>query len=245
LKRGAIPLYHQLKAAILREIDGGRWRPGERMPTEDDLARRFRVSKITVRQALRDLAQIGVIRREQGRGTFLQGPPLEEGPRELKSFTAEMRGHGMAASSRVLEHGIVAAPPDIARRLGLEPDTAVFRLHRLRLADDRPMGVQTAYVPSALVPGIERIDFTGASLYEVLATSYGLYAASARETHQAVAMPEDVAPLLQTAVGAPALRAERLALLGDERPLECVRSIMRGDRYTVVLDLTRATPGSW
>ena len=236
LKRGAIPLYHQLKAAILREIDGGRWRPGERMPTEDDLARRFRVSKITVRQALRDLAQIGVIRREQGRGTFLQGPPLEEGPRisAVKLF-----------SSRVLEHGIVAAPPDIARRLGLEPDAAVFRLHRLRLADDRPMGVQTAYVPSALVPGIERIDFTGASLYEVLATSYGLYAASARETHQAVAMPEDVAPLLQTAVGAPALRAERLALLGDERPLECVRSIMRGDRYTVVLDLTRATPGSW
>ena len=245
LKRGATPLYHQLKASILKDIEAGRWHPGDQIPTEDALSARFRVSKITVRQALRDLAQLGFIRREQGRGTFLQGPPLEEGPRELKSFTAEMRGHGMAASSRVLEHGIVAAPPEIARSLALEEGTPVFRLHRLRLADTRPMGVQTAYVPAALAPGIEEIDFTDGSLYEVLASRYSLYPASARETHQAVAMPEDVAPLLHTAVGAPALRAERLAVLADGRPLECVQSIMRGDRYKVVLDLTRATHAPW
>jgi GntR family transcriptional regulator len=245
LKRGAVPLYHQLKAAILKEIDAGRWRPGDQMPTEDALAARFRVSKITVRQALRDLAQSGLIRREQGRGTFLQAAPLEEGPRELKSFTAEMRSHGMAASSRVLEHAIVPAPPEIAHHLGLEAGAEVFRLHRLRLADGRPMGVQTAYVPSALTPGIEHVDFTDASLYEVLGSRYALYPASARETHQAVAMPEDAAPLLQAPVGAPALRAERMALLADQRPLEYVQSIMRGDRYKVVLDLTRAAHTSW
>ena len=245
LKRGAIPLYHQLKAAILKQIEAGRWRPGDRLPTEDALAARFHVSKITVRQALRDLAQQGFIRREQGRGTFLQGAPLEEGPRELKSFTAEMRGHGMSATSRVLEHGIVPAPPGIARSLALDARAPVFRLHRLRLADARPMGLQTAYVPSALAPGIEEVDFTDASLYEVLASRYSLYPASARETHQAVAMPDDAARLLRTAAGAPALRAERLAVLADGRPLECVQSIMRGDRYKVVLDLTRAAPVPW
>ena len=245
LKRGALPLYHQLKAAILKDIEAGRWRPGDQIPTEDALAARFRVSKITVRQALRDLAQLGFIRREQGRGTFLQGPPLEEGPRELKSFTAEMRGHGMEASSRVLEHGLVPAPPEIARSLAVDEGSSLFRLHRLRLADARPMGLQTAYVPSALAPGIERVDFTDASLYEVLASRYSLYPASARETHQAIAIPEDVAPLLHTAIGAPALRAERLALLADGRPLECVQSIMRGDRYRVVLDLTRPTHALW
>src|SRR3982750_1651105 len=115
---------------------------------------RFRVSKITVRQALRDLTQLGYVRREQGRGTFVQGPPLEEGPRELKSFTTEMRGHGFRATSRVLEQGVIVPPLEGGGRLELREESAVFRLPRLRLADGEPMGLQTAFVPLALVPGI-------------------------------------------------------------------------------------------
>ena len=241
LKRGApVPLYHQLKAALLRDIESGRWRPGERLPTEDELIARFSVSKITVRHALHDLTQLGYIRREQGRGTFVQGPPLEEGPRELKSFTSEMQGHGFRATSRVLEQGVVAAPPDIAGRLELDEGEPVFRLHRLRLADGEPMGLQTAYIPMRLAPGIDELSFADASLYEVLASRYSLYAAGARETHQAVSVPEDVAPLLRAPAGSPALAAERLTSLQDGRPLELVHSIMRGDRYKIVLDLTGA-----
>lgn len=235
-----MPLYHQLKASILRDIDAGRWRPGEQLPTEDALMTRFHVSKITVRQALRDLAQLGYIRREQGRGTFVQGPPLEEGPRELKSFTSEMRGHGLIASSRVLEQGIVPAPSDVAVNLEIPEGQPVFRLHRLRLADAEPMGLQTAFVPTHLVPNIELLSFSNASLYELLATRYALYPASARETHQAVPVPEDAAPLLRAPAGSPALKAERLTTLADGRRLEYVHSIMRGDRYKIVLDLTRA-----
>lgn len=239
LKRGApVPLYHQLKAALLDDIASGRWRPGERLPTEDELIARFHVSKITVRHALRDLTQLGYIRREQGRGTFVQGPPLEEGPRELKSFTSEMQGHGFRATSRVLEQGVVAAPPDVAARLGLDEGESVFRLHRLRFADGEPMGLQTAYIPMRLAPGIDQLSFADASLYEVLAARYSLYAAGARETHQAVPVPEDVAPLLRAPAGSPALAAERLTSLQDGRPLELVHSIMRGDRYKIVLDLT-------
>ena len=234
-----MPLYHQLKASILRDIDAGRWRPGEQLPTEDALMARFSVSKITVRQALRDLAQLGYIRREQGRGTFVQGPPLEEGPRELKSFTAEMRSHRLRASSRVLEQGLVPAPAEIADRLAIAADAPVFRLYRLRLADAEPMGVQTAYVPTVLAPDIDRISFADASLYEVLATRYSLYPASARETHQAVSVPDEVASLLRAPAGSPALMAERLTTLADGRPLEYVHSIMRGDRYKIVLDLAR------
>ena len=240
LKRGApIPLYHQLKASILKDIEGGRWHPGEQLPTEDALMARFHVSKITVRQALRDLAQLGYIRREQGRGTFVQGAPLEEGPRELKSFTAEMQGHGRVATSKVLEQTVVPAPADVAERLAIAEGTAVFRLRRLRFADGTPMGIQTAYMPASLAPGIEALPFADASLYEALASRYSLFPAGARETHQAVTVPEDVAPLLRVVAGSPALMAERLTTLDDGRPLEYVHSIMRGDRYKIVLDLTR------
>src|SRR6266540_5741129 len=234
LKRDTpVPLYHQLKTAILRDIEAGRWRPGERLPTEDALIARFHVSKITVRQALRDLAQLGYIRREQGRGTFVQGPPLEEGPRELTSFTGEMRGHGFVATSRVLEQGLVPASGDVASRLDAGAGEPVFRLRRLRLADGEPMGVQTAYLPLRLVPGIDQVSFADASLYEVLASRYSLYAAAARETHQAVPVPEDAAALLRVPAGSPALSAERLTTLADGRPLEYVHSIMRGDRYKI------------
>ena len=236
-----MPLYHQLKASLLQDIDAGRWRPGEQLPTEDALMARFHVSKITVRQALRDLAQLGYIRREQGRGTFVQGPPLEEGPRELKSFTGEMRSHGFIASSRVLEQGVIDASPAVAGKLGVDPGAQVFRLHRLRLADAEPMGVQTAYVPMHLTPDIERLSFADASLYEILASRYALYPSSARETHQAVSVPEEVAGLLRAEAGSPALMAERLTTLADGRPLEYVHSIMRGDRYKIVLDLARGT----
>jgi GntR family transcriptional regulator len=234
-----MPLYHQLKASILQDIDAGRWRPGEQLPTEDALMTRFHVSKITVRQALRDLAQQGYIRREQGRGTFVQGPPLEEGPRELKSFTAEMQGHGLRATSQVLAQGLVSADAEIAAYLGIAAGAVVFRLHRLRLAEAEPMGLQTAYVPTQLAPGIEQVPFTNASLYEVLAKRYAVYPAAARETHQAIAVPEDAAPLLRVPAGSPALMAERLTTLADGRPLEYVKSIMRGDRYKIVLDLAR------
>jgi len=86
-----VPLYHQVKTLILREIEAGRWRPEDQLPTEDELGDRFKVSKITVRQALRDLAELGYIRREQGRGTFVQRPPVILGPRELTSFTGDFR----------------------------------------------------------------------------------------------------------------------------------------------------------
>jgi GntR family transcriptional regulator len=242
LQRGApVPLYHQLKTALLRDIESGRWRPGERIPTEDALLERFKVSKITVRQALRDLAQMGYIRREQGRGTFVQGPPLEEGPRELKSFTSEMRSHGFSATSRVLEQTVIAAPAEIAERLAVPDGSPVFRLRRLRMADGEPMGLQTAYLAMALVPRIDQLSFADASLYETLGTHYALYPAAARETHQAVPLPEDLAPLLRVPASSPALAAERLTSLGDGRPLEFVQSIMRGDRYRIVLDLTRHT----
>lgn len=240
LKRDApVPLYHQLKTVILRDIESGRWRPGERLPTEDALIARFGVSKITVRQALRDLAQKGYIRREQGRGTFIQGAPLEEGPRELTSFTSEMRGHGLAASSRVLEQGIVPAPRDIGIKLGVLAGASLFRLRRLRLADGEPMGLQTAYIPLRLVPGIDALSFVDASLYEILAAEYSLYPAAAREAHQAIPVPDEARELLRLPPGSPVLSAERLTTLADGRPLEYVHSIMRGDRYKVVLDLTR------
>jgi GntR family transcriptional regulator len=232
-----IPLYHQIKTSLLAEIEAGRLVPGDRLPTEDRLSERFGVSRITVRQALRDLAEGGYISRQQGRGTFVRSRPLEQGPRALTSFSDEMRRHGLASASHVLDSAIVSATGEVAAALGITAGDPVFRLCRLRLADGSPMGLQTASLPLPLVPGIDAIDFTDASLYDVLRTRYGLQPARARESHRAVAIDPDAARWLQVPAGSPALAAERIASLPGGRPLEHVASIMRGDRYAVVLDL--------
>ena len=234
-----IPLYHQLKTLILQEIETGRWQPDQQLPTEEQLSARFRVSKITVRQALRELANLGWVRREQGRGTFVQKPALEEGPRKLTGFTAEMRDHGLNATSQVLDKGVIPAPADVAAKLRIAPNDRVFCLRRLRLADGMPLGVQTAYLPFEMLPGIDEVPFTDVSLYGLLEERYDLHPVSAKETLIAVVVAGEDANLLRVPPGSPALAAERITFLSQGQPLEYAQSIMRGDRYKVVLDLTK------
>jgi len=241
-KNAPIPLYHQIKELLKRQIEEGVYKPNDRLLTESELAARFRVSKITVRQALRELAEMGYVRREQGRGTFVAEPRLDQGPRELTSFTEEMRKRGYTPGSTVLEAALREASEEVAFKLALAAGATVFMLRRLRLADNEPMGLQTAWLPADLLPGIERVCFENVSLYEVLQKTYGLYAVSARETHFATVADADLGRVLGIPPGAPVMACERVSFLPGGRPLEYVSSIMRGDRYRIVLELTRYVP---
>src|SRR5215813_15372369 len=114
-----IPLYHQLKTLLLEQIRTGEIKPNDRLPAEDDLAATHGVSKATVRQALNELAVAGVLRREQGRGTFVAEPKLAQGPREMTSFTDEMRSRGFHPTSKVLKQEVIKAEADVAEKLRL------------------------------------------------------------------------------------------------------------------------------
>jgi GntR family transcriptional regulator len=237
-----IPLYHQLKEILLREIQSGQLKPDDRLPSEDQVAATYGVSIITVRRTLTDLATAGYIRRERGRGTFVSRMNVEQGPRELTSFAHEMSKRGLRSSSRVLEQKIAAADAEIAQHLQLVEGEEVFVLRRLRLADDEPMGIQTAHIPRKLAPTLIDEDFSSASLYETLERKFGIIPSHARETHSAVSIADDDAAILGLPEGSVGLAARRLAYLDGGQPLELVMSIMRGDRYQIVLDLARPQP---
>ena len=232
-----VPLYHQLQAVLKAEIESRKWRADEQLPNETKLAERFGVSKITVRQALQKLAEQGYIRREHGRGTFVARRKFDEGPRELTSFTEEMRRHDLSAKSRVLAQYVMEADSKLADALLIPLQSPVFVVKRVRLAGDEPMSVQTAHIPAALVPGIELAE--DASLYEVLQSRYDLYPARARETYFVTAADPAVAGLLGIPAGAPVFAVERVTQLPNERPFEFVQSTVRGDRYSIVLDLVK------
>jgi GntR family transcriptional regulator len=232
-----VPLYHQLEAVLKAEIESGRWRPGEQIPTETQLVEDFGVSKITVRQALQGLVDLGYIRREHGRGTFVSKRKFDEGPRELTSFSEEMKGHSLQATSRILANTVGEAEVRVAKALGVPAQSPVLVLTRLRLANGEPLTVQTAYIPAALVPRLEIDEFS--SLYEVLQARYHLYAARAKETYLAATADDSVTKLLGIRKGAAVFRVERVTFLPNDKPFEFVQSTIRGDRYSIVLDLVK------
>ncbi|MEO8594709.1 MAG: GntR family transcriptional regulator [Candidatus Solibacter sp.] len=232
-----IPLYHQLQNILKAEIESRKWQADEQLPNETKIAERFGVSKITVRQALQNLAELGYIRREHGRGTFVSRRKFDDGPRELTSFTEEMRRHDLTSSSRILRQGVSVADALVADTLQVPAGSPVFVLKRVRIAGSESMSLQTAHIPAAFVPAIKMTDT--ASLYEVLQKQYHLYPARARETYFAAASDAEAAELLGIPEGSPVFAVERVTLLPNERPFEFVRSVVRGDRYTIVLDLVK------
>ncbi len=240
-----VPLYYQLKCALMNAIESGEWQSGEQLPNESKLAESFGVSKITVRQALKELSDLGYVRREQGRGTFISKPKLGQGPRELTSFSEEMRRHRLTSGSRVVEEVKTQAGLRVAEVLQLRPGEHVFVLKRVRMADGEPMGIQTAHIPAALAPGLLGEDLQ-TSLYDLLRTRYGLQPAKARETYLAAAAEPAAAELLGIAAGAPVFAVERVTYLASGQPFEFVESVMRGDRYSIVLELAaNRTPQTW
>jgi GntR family transcriptional regulator len=232
-----IPLYRQLERALREAIESGQWQSGQQLPNEGELAQTFGVSKITVRQALQLLAHQGFVRREQGRGTFVSTARFGEGPRELTSFSEEMRSHNLTATSRVLEQIAAKATDRVAQALGIRAGDAVLRLKRLRMANAEPMAIQTAHIPLALAPGVVGESFENSSLYDLLQSKYGLQPLRARETYHAVAAEAAVAELLGVPSGSPVFAVERITFLPSGKALEFVQSIMRGDRYSIILEL--------
>jgi GntR family transcriptional regulator len=231
------PLYHQIRDFLRDELQNGEFKPGERIPSEAELSARYRVSRITVKQAIQSLVQEGLLYRMQGKGTFVARPKVAHSLNRITSFSQQMRDRGMAPSTKILEVEIVAARGRVREALAVAEGTLVTKVRRLRLADAEIMGVQTAYVPIDMCPDLADHLKENVSLYELLRTRYGLAPARALENYTAIVLDSYDARLLEVPEGSPALFAERMAYLADNRALEYVVSILRADRYTLSVDL--------
>jgi GntR family transcriptional regulator len=149
-----------------------------------------------------------------------------------------MQLRGWRSTARLLGMETLRAPVPVAHRLGMPEGALLVSLRRLRLADDHPVAIQTAYLPALFFPEIDRFDFAGESLYEVMLREYGVKAAVATETYRASKVDAGEATLLVVEPGSAALRAERLTSDSTGRRIEYVESVMRGDRYTLSLRLS-------
>jgi len=238
-RKSPVPIYYQLKEALKQQIESGALKPHERVPSERELEERYRISRMTARRALQELEAEGYIYRAQGKGSFVAEPKIRQGLLWLTSFTEDMRERGMRAGARVLRVEVVR-DERVARRLGVGPEEEFVLLQRLRTADGEPMALETSYLRHSLCPGLEGLDFADRSLYRTLQEEYGLRLGRAEQTVEAAVANTFEAELLGVKPGTPMLSMERITYLDDNRtPIEYVRSLYRGDRYKLYVELKR------
>lgn len=230
------PLYLQVKAWMLAQIDAGVFRPHRRIPSERALSERFGISRMTVRQALLELIQEGRLYARVGKGTFIAEPPISQPLQGLTGFSEDMRARGIVASSRVLRVEIVPAPVESRHALRLRTGDRVLVLQRLRLADGSPLTIETAHLA---FPGIERLATLDLShsLYDILRADFGIVPASAEmEAVARRARAQEIA-LLDMPGDIAVLALERTTFDLDGRPFEHTTSVFRGDRYRLTMHL--------
>lgn len=233
-----LPLYAQLRDTLRADLLAGRLRAHEQLPSERELCARFHVSRMTVRQALLDLAREGLIYSRAGKGTFASEPKIDQQLKTLSGFSQDMRSRGSVPSSRVLEAKTERADARLARILKLSLGDKVIVLTRVRLSDSIPLAIETAHLPHALCPNLLRHDFARESLYAVLEREYGYRLTRAEQTIEAALARPREAALLQIALPAPVLVMERLTYTDQGMLIEYVHSIYRGDRYKFYSTLT-------
>ena len=233
------PKYYSVKRHLLDTIST--LPPGSAVPTERELAATLSTSRTTVRQALVDLVAEGRLVRRQGAGTFIAEPKVTW-PLHLTSFTEAAAANGFQASTELIAVEKVKAEGEVADRLGLRTGAPVVRIERLRLADDRPMAVETSHLSAGRFPRLTQNIRKWQSLYELLREVYGVSPVRAQELiATAPASPREAA-LLGTETGAPMLVLGRHSRDADGEPVEWVTSWYRGDRVTFVADLSAPRP---
>ncbi|HOV06500.1 MAG TPA: GntR family transcriptional regulator [Anaerolineaceae bacterium] len=236
----AVPKYFQLASILRQKIEDGEWAPRSAIPSERQLEGLYHLSRTTIREAIDHLVQQGYLYREHGRGTFVSPQKLQKGWMELTSFSEDLIKRGMQPGQIILNLETLVPSPKILQRLELAPGSLVTRIERVRLGNDKPIGLQTSYLalPDGQTITYEELENSG-SLYRILSERFHLYPTEADETLEVtVASPEE-ARLLEVTAGAPLLLSERVMFSQERRPIEFVKILYRGDKYRYFTHLKR------
>jgi len=242
LKRGSyVPYYRQIRDQIESMIKARKLRPGQTISSEGTCATQLGISKMTVRQAFQALRSEGLLIIEKGKRPIVSTGRLQKGFHRLRGFTEEMSRRGLKPSSKVLQIEKVVPDAPTANLLRLRHHEEVYRIRRLRFANQEVVGLETAILSARLCPELEKQDLENQSLYALMNTRYGVEVEWSEEELEAVPAGEDEAKLLQVSVGDPLFSIRRIAYAKDDAPVEFTHALFRGDRYSAKV-LSRREP---
>ncbi len=222
------PLYRQLMQRIRADIASGVYPVHSRIPSEAELGQSYQVSRVTVRKALAELTQEGLLRRMQGKGTYVCAPRLKSSLKDVTSFHEACLMMGCAPGTRVISAGPVHVEADTREALAL-PESEAIEIVRLRLADEAPVMIETNCFPPKYVALLHE-DLTG-SLYHLL-SQQGIEAASGVHEISLCYATAQQAKLLEVEPGAALLQLNQVIYDQHGAPLHTSHQVIRGDRFT-------------
>jgi GntR family transcriptional regulator len=237
-RAGGIPIYVRIRETLRADITRGQLKRGERLPPEHDLAARFSVSRMTIRESLEDLVNEGLLYRRHGVGTFVAVPHLQRDHTRLTSFFDKAAEDGVVARAELLTLETLPAKARIAQALDLPPGTRVIRVKTLRYADDVPVTLHDAYIPHRLFAGILNEDFEHQHLWTLM-EKQGYRVKRAVQRLEAKEADKALARLLKIKECAPILFKERTVYAEDGTPVEFTYCYNRGDVYALTVALER------
>lgn len=237
-KQSPVPIYYQLEEIIKNKIENRMLQPDEMIPSEREYAERFEVSRMTVRQAITNLVNNGYLYRLKGKGTFVQKQKIEQRLQGLTSFSEEMVMRGLTPSTKLLEYDIIFAGVELASKLAIQQNEEVYKLKRLRLADNIPMALETAHFSKKLFPNLTEQIARG-SIYDYAENECHLNIDYATQEIEATVADGYESEALQLSKDSPTLTIYRLCYLDSGTPLEYVKTVFRADRYKFIADVKR------
>jgi GntR family transcriptional regulator len=231
--RNGKPTYKRIQNVIRRRIEDGQLKPGDMVASERELAKTHKVSLMTARHALADLAREGMVERRHGSGTFVAPPKIHFN--KLMSYTEQMASRGLAANSKIISSGVLDNEPEIAARLSLSALSHLFTLERVRQAADEPFALETCYLSADEFPALAGGTLERGSLFVTLEREYGIELAYADEEIDATAADLKTAELLAVTRGAPLLRIRQLIYTTKGRACMYVVGLYRSGRHTLLI----------
>jgi GntR family transcriptional regulator len=226
------PLYQQIKALITQSLQSGEWKPGELIPSEIELAGRFKVSQGTVRKAIDELAAENLVVRRQGKGTFVA---THHEARAQFRFLRLMpdAGEPHSADNQILDVKRLRAPAEVARLLDIKPGDSVIFIKRVQSFDGAPTIVEELWLPGLIFKGLtaERLVEYKGPMYGLFEMEFGTRMIRATEKIRAVGADENTAQLLKIVPGAPLLSVERVSFTYGDKPVEVRRGLYSTDRH--------------
>lgn len=220
------PLYQQIKALITQSLQSGEWKPGELIPSEIELANRFKVSQGTVRKAIDELSAENLVVRRQGKGTFVA---THHEARSQFRFLRLVPNEGIPhyPENKIIEVKRLRAPADVARALDIKSGDSVIFIRRVQSFSGIPTILDDLWLPGAIFKGLtaERLNEYKGPMYGLFETEFGTHMIRASEELRAVTADDLVASLLNVDVGVPLLNVERISFTYGDKPVELRRGL--------------------
>lgn len=231
LERDDEPAYKRIQNDIQVRIDSKELNPGDLIPSERDLAKIHRVSFMTARHAVLELARGGVVERRRGAGTFVALPRVHFN--KLLAYSEQMSGLGLVANSITVSRTVVENEHEIAARLGISPGSRLVRLERVRLAGSQPVAVEICCWPAGEFQPLLDAPLDRTSLFATLENKCGIRLAYAEEEIDATSADLHIADLLGIRRGAPLLRMRQVIFSSTGEASIYVTGFYRSGRHTL------------